>query len=276
MVIYSIVCKSNSKIYIGLTRNFKRRKTKHLYYLRRNYHVNKHLQNAFNLYGECNFLFTIIESVDCECNLTMREKYYIDKLKTNQSEFGFNLTSGGEYNIVISEETKYKLYLKNIGKKLSTEHKNKIGISNSDKKISDEQKKILSNKMKIKWSNGKYDFALHNLKSHTTGEFKHTEETKNKLSKIRKGKTYDEIYGDRSNEIKEKIRQLNIGDKNAFYKDIDLEYVRNQIENGLTINEISKIIKCSKPTIIKKFKEKFKMSITEYKEKLKTNERCDN
>ncbi len=54
-----------------------------------------------------------------------------------------NLTNGGEGSpgVITSEKTKYKLHLKNIGKKLTSEHKNKIGLANKGKVPTDKVRK---------------------------------------------------------------------------------------------------------------------------------------
>lgn len=59
--IYKIVNITNSKVYIGQSNNIKKRWTEHRSALNNNRHVNVHLQNAWNKYGENNFEFVIIE-----------------------------------------------------------------------------------------------------------------------------------------------------------------------------------------------------------------------
>lgn len=62
--IYAIENLINHKKYIGQTKNPKNRKTSHFSKLRNNKHINKHLQNAWNKYGEFNFIFYIL--IKCE------------------------------------------------------------------------------------------------------------------------------------------------------------------------------------------------------------------
>lgn len=59
--IYYIKFKDVDRFYIGSTTNFSRRKSQHLYLLRRNEHTNPKLQNYFNKYGEKSFKFIKIE-----------------------------------------------------------------------------------------------------------------------------------------------------------------------------------------------------------------------
>ena len=94
--IYMIQNLVNFKIYIGQSVNIEDRWGDHKERLRGNQNKpNKHLQSAWNKYGESNFEFTII----CECDesqLNTKEIDYIAKLKTYDRDFGYNKTYGGE------------------------------------------------------------------------------------------------------------------------------------------------------------------------------------
>mgnify|MGYP000066500154 CR=1 FL=1 len=76
--IYQIRNLINDKKYIGSTNNFSNRFSSHKRFLRKNRHVNQHLQNAWNEHGEGNFEFEILEVVDVD-NLLMIEQQYIDR-----------------------------------------------------------------------------------------------------------------------------------------------------------------------------------------------------
>lgn len=78
--IYSIKNEINGHEYIGQTKNFAKRKSKHLTALRNGYHCNAHLQKAWDKYGEENFSFSIIEQVEDYSKIGEREKFWIDKL----------------------------------------------------------------------------------------------------------------------------------------------------------------------------------------------------
>ena len=58
--IYKITNLVNGKIYIGSAIRIDRRFKSHLSQLRGNYHINSHLQNAFNEYGIDNYLLTAL------------------------------------------------------------------------------------------------------------------------------------------------------------------------------------------------------------------------
>lgn len=68
--IYSITNVLNKKIYIGSAVNIKKRWSDHRYCFLKNKHHNSHFQSAWNLYGESNFKFEVIEYCDVS---SMRE-----------------------------------------------------------------------------------------------------------------------------------------------------------------------------------------------------------
>ena len=76
--IYKIINKHNDNFYIGSAVNLKRRKARHFSELRHNKHDNKHLQNAWNLYGESNFEFTVVELVEDKTNLYGAEDRWLN------------------------------------------------------------------------------------------------------------------------------------------------------------------------------------------------------
>ena len=104
--IYKIVNVTNSKVYIGQSNNIKKRWTEHRPALNHNRHINVHLQNACNKYGEKNFEFDIIEEC-CQEQLNILESKYIKEYQSYDSKFGYNKTFGGD-SIVFTEEIKRK------------------------------------------------------------------------------------------------------------------------------------------------------------------------
>ena len=55
----------NKKKYIGITENPEQRQKNHFSTLRNGKHCNKRLQNAWNKYGQNNFIFEVIFEMDC-------------------------------------------------------------------------------------------------------------------------------------------------------------------------------------------------------------------
>ena len=107
--VYKIINIINGKIYVGSASSkggFRKRWNEHRSALKNNQHHSKHLQSAWNKYGENSFIFEIIEIV-IDVNLILeREQHYLDLLKP-------------EYNIC-------KIAGNTLGIKLSDEHKKKI------------------------------------------------------------------------------------------------------------------------------------------------------
>lgn len=90
--IYCITNLVNGKVYIGQSVNIEKRWVHHKTTLRHNMHINKHLQSAWNKYGEQNFEFIILHECIYE-DLDRYEIYYIEKY--NSIENGYNLLRGG-------------------------------------------------------------------------------------------------------------------------------------------------------------------------------------
>lgn len=92
--IYKIENKINHKKYIGITENPRQREKSHFSKLKNNSHCNKHLQNAWNKYGEKNFYFEIIFELDCEKKEAYKcEEAFIEKEKGYDN--GYNGNRGG-------------------------------------------------------------------------------------------------------------------------------------------------------------------------------------
>lgn len=87
--IYEIYNKINNKRYIGQSTHLRVRLLKHLNFLRKNKHQNKHLQTSWNKYGEDKFEIHILELCAVE-DLDKKEDYYINKYKSNKKEYGYN------------------------------------------------------------------------------------------------------------------------------------------------------------------------------------------
>ena len=96
-IVYCIEQKSTSKIYIGLTTDYSRRKNEHIFDLRHNKHHNQHLQNAWNKHGESSFEFSILEEIEgTKEDLKQAEIRLIEQLDATNKTKGFNVSKGGD------------------------------------------------------------------------------------------------------------------------------------------------------------------------------------
>ncbi len=148
-VVYMIKNCINGNIYIGSTISFKYRVRVHICKLRKNTHVNKHLQSAWNKFGELNFQFFIIEYTN---NTLKSEQWWIENLKP---EYNIANIAGAPMlgkNHSIETKNKISKSKKGIaswskGKKITIDHKNNISKSCKGKKISDNHKQQNSKAM---------------------------------------------------------------------------------------------------------------------------------
>lgn len=180
-VVYRIANKVNGKLYVGSTSDFARRRSQHLFRLRDGKHHSKHLQSAFDLYGEDSFGFEVIEECDDEC-VVEREQFWIDTLGVTDPKVGYNKAKTVGYNPgcphtietkrLMSEQRRGRVTDRQIaairksaesrrGLSRPKEVGEKISIALAGHSVSEETRKKISEKV--------------------TG-LKHTEETKRKIA----------------------------------------------------------------------------------------------
>ena len=119
--IYKIKNKVNGKVYIGQSIRIEKRWIDHKKTLRSNSHRNIYLQNAWNKYGEENFIHEIIEECDIS-ELNDKEIYWIKYYNSTDSSCGYNLDKGGGCNKEISDITREKLSISHKGENNSQSH----------------------------------------------------------------------------------------------------------------------------------------------------------
>lgn len=157
--IYKIVCKIDSKVYIGRSVDIEKRWKEHKVGLRGRRHSNSHLQRAWDLYGECNFSFEIVE--ECAVDKTPeREAHWQSHYGIGDSSRCYNLLiEDGTGSFRIHEETKRKMSESSKGRPKTEEHRRNIsrttaehaaihGGSRKGMAVSEEHRKRISETLK--------------------------------------------------------------------------------------------------------------------------------
>ena len=220
--IYSITNKVNGKRYIGVTHRLNTRWNEHKRHLRNNCHVNKKLQDAYNEYGEDNFIYDVLfeleDTVD-DCTVAKKEIEFISLY--DSCDNGYNMTYGGDrYGFRIMPEgmlKEYKERLSNISKELWNnkdfrDKMYKLNLGNTynlGKKASKETREKMSRahmgsgnpfygkhhteESKDKMRKGLKDYYSNedNMRKHkeAISKFIHTEEYRNKQSILSSGRS---------------------------------------------------------------------------------------
>lgn len=163
--IYCIKNQVNDKKYIGQSIHLAERLSWHRQALNRGDHHNKHLQNAWNKYGENSFEFDVV----CECDEDQLDEYernYIHENKTTDERYGYNEESGGNKHKHLSERTKAKISAKTKGVNNPMYGVHLVVTDETRQKLSDAQSGT---------NNGFY--GKH-----------HTEESKRRMSEAKRGR----------------------------------------------------------------------------------------
>lgn len=216
-IIYCIENLENRMRYIGQTQDFKKRIREHKYRLRNKIHPNSHLQSAWELYGEQNFIFYILEECGIE-ELDEKEMFYIRKLNTIEEGYNQVEGGGGIRGWKHSEEFKERMRQSNIENpripskeqiealifynktrnyRHSEETKEKMRIAHRGKKASEETKKKCSEAQLKVW--------------------KGNEARKKKFSDRMKGakNIYFSLTEEQKREAVKKIKKANTGKKRS-------------------------------------------------------------
>ena len=144
--IYKIYFTPNpTSFYIGSAKDFKERKRRHKYLLKKGTHPNPHLQYASNKYGFHNIFFVILENPLIP-NLIEREQFYLDTLNPSM-----NILKKAGSCLGYKHTEEHKEYVRSLfkGKKMKPEHVeinrlSHIGISNGKgRKMPEHQKENL-------------------------------------------------------------------------------------------------------------------------------------
>lgn len=203
--VYRITCTATGKNYIGSTKRiFRHRWDGHLSHLKSSRHVNRHLQNAWNKYGEHFFDFCVLESVQFIKDLIDCEQKWLDFYQAFDREYGYNIAARADRSCP-SEETKAKMRLSSSGRKMSEQTKEKLRAINLGRKHTPEtraklctarNKRTISDeaiaKMRLSLKGRKISAdEIERMRQRQLGK-RHTPETRAKMSATRKGKQLSE------------------------------------------------------------------------------------
>lgn len=119
--IYVIKNKITTTVYLGSSIEVEKRLSKHKSLLKYNKHYNKHLQNAYNKYGENNFEFTILDRWVPIENIKNVEQEYIDYVFKNCKVYNKAKYVAGSAGYIHNNDKLEKISNASKGKKKSQE-----------------------------------------------------------------------------------------------------------------------------------------------------------
>ncbi len=181
--IYGIINKVDSKIYIGSAVDLYSRYHGHLHHLKNNNHRNKHLQHAWNKFGQSNFNFVILSIVKDVSNLVAIEQVFMNVFYSWNRSSGYNLDpiAGSKLGAKSSDKTKKKISNSwNVnrierGKKISRAKRDKgnkkiIQLSKDGKFIAEHMSRADANEfMGLKATDNKINECLRGRSSSSCG-----------------------------------------------------------------------------------------------------------
>lgn len=230
----------NDKIYIGSSRDLRKRKRDHFNSLRRNTHSNLPLQNSYNKYGRKVFKFNVLFYC-AEKDLLFWEQALLDYYGLDRL---FNVSVDAQSpmrGLQHSPETLQKISKSSTGRRHTKESREKISRSKKGKnpnkgcKLTAETKRRMSLAQKGNQKNlGK----------------KHSDETKRKMSEAAKGNT--RTLGHKFTDSHKEKLSISLRGKNAkldIQKVILIRYLRNA--HRLSHMEIASLAGVSVETIRK-------------------------
>lgn len=99
---YKITNIKNGSFYIGITTDIERRKKQHFTNLKNNSHPNYKMQKDYNIYGEENFTFKIIDEFEGTSDDAYFKEYQL--IQSTKATASYNILEGGKVNPVYSPQ----------------------------------------------------------------------------------------------------------------------------------------------------------------------------
>lgn len=185
MIIYKAINKYNDKVYIGQTiYSLEDRKRGHFERYKGETHTK--FYDALRKYGWDNFNWSVIDTAKNLIELNKKEIYWINFYGSVNN--GYNMAPGGDNNCMFEKEIAQKhdeiMRSENVRIKISNSMKKYISINGFSKahrqKLSEKAKG--NTKFKGRTLNDEHREKLFKARNEVMSNFKHTEETKNKIS----------------------------------------------------------------------------------------------
>ena len=134
MIIYKVTNKINNKIYIGRTKHSLKKRKKQHEHLALNLKIKANekgiFKNALRKYGLRNFVWEILENLSNEDELIKKESFYINKFKSYDRQYGYNISKTGFFggDVLSNHPNKKGIYSKRDMSKLKTIEYKILGI----------------------------------------------------------------------------------------------------------------------------------------------------
>ena len=235
--VYEIKNKINNKVYIGSTSvSFKKRFNLHLHTLKNNYHKNKHLQHAWNKYGENNFEFNIL----LVCDNTLEEEQKIINSYDFEDLYNINpyATGGCQFSrdIIDKRVETVKEFYKPIKERYALYKQGLI------EDLDEFEEKMFKHWGKEHWNKGKkYD---------STDHLKVPKKKKGSREKFIKTMTERmleiSVYDSKGNHIKDYINATELANLSES-DDFDLPVITKSKNKNLTVFHIYKSCRLGNP-----------------------------
>lgn len=197
----------NEKLYFGITHDtlYHRSGSSGVRYKR-----NKHFWSAIQKYGWNNFQHIVLVNNISQSDACELEQYLINKYHTNNPDFGYNQSVGGEKTALgnhLSDETKEKIRQFQLGRKKSDETKQKLSDAHKGKvkgALSADHKQKLS----VAMTGRKLSVETRQKISNAGEGIQFSDAHKQKLSDAKRGRKLSEAH---KQKIRESMLKVNRG-----------------------------------------------------------------
>lgn len=207
--IYRIRNTVNGKVYVGSAVDVPNRWHEHRKHLRKGDHHSRHLQAAWNKYGEAAFVFEIVEVVERKDLLIAREQWHLDGAFGTAWPYNISPTAGSLWGFRHTEASKSRMSLvqkgKGLGGTASVETRARLSLALKGLVRSAETRKNMSLAQK---GHAVSPATRQKISSAHKGKMYSPEYCKN-MSLALKGRVFSE-------EHREKLSLANIGKKNSI------------------------------------------------------------